>query len=51
MKYIPDIRKDLLKVFSIIVIFGIFLTALRIYDAKTNEVAKIGNILLNRYVK
>lgn len=51
MKYMPEVKRDLLKVITIIVIFGAALTLLKMYDAKTNEIAKIGNTLLSRYVK
>lgn len=51
MSYIPEVKKDLVKVITIIIVFAAILTTLKMYDAKTNEIAKIGEKLLSRYVK
>ncbi len=51
MNHQPEVRKDLLKVFSLIALFVVALVALKMYDAKTNEVAKVGSKLLDSYVK
>ena len=45
-----EVRKDLIKVISLMVFMGLILFSIKLYDAKTNEVDKIGKILLDRYV-
>lgn len=51
MHYQPEVRKDLLKVFILMLIFVGSLIALKLYDTKTNEVGKIGHKLLKTYVR
>lgn len=41
-----EVRKDLVKVISLMLIIGVVLVILKMYDAKTNEVGKIGEIIL-----
>lgn len=51
MKYEVEVKKDLWKVIAIIGVFAIILVGLKLYDAKTNEIALIGNKLLSSFVK
>jgi hypothetical protein len=51
MNYQPEVKKDLVKVITILFVFAVALTALKMYDTKTNEIAKIGSFLLDKYVK
>ena len=51
MKYIPEVKKDLFKVFTIILVFSGILVALKLYDTKTNRIAKVGNSILNGIIK
>ena len=45
-----DVKKDLVKVITVMVFIAGILTAIKLYDAKTNEVVKIGEKLLSQYV-
>lgn len=51
MKYVPEVKKDLWKVITIIVVFCVGLGLLKMYDAKTNGIVKVGQNLLDKYVK
>lgn len=50
MKYEIEVRKDLVVVMIILAVFGLGLAALKLYDAKTNEVGKIGEFIMTRFV-
>jgi hypothetical protein len=45
-----DVQKDLIKVFAVMAFIAIVLVAIKMYDAKTNEVGKIGEFILSKYV-
>lgn len=50
MNHQVEVRKDLLKVISLMIFIGIILAGIKMYDAKTNEVGKVGEKLLKTYV-
>ena len=45
-----EIRRDLLRVMSLVACAIVVLIVIKMYDAKTNEVGKIGEKILKRYV-
>lgn len=45
-----EVRKDLMKVIGLMALIAVILVSLKMYDAKTNEVGKIGEKLLHTYV-
>lgn len=51
MIYKPEIKKDLITITIIIVIFAAGLVSLKMYDAKTDQIAKIGHYILSTYVR
>jgi len=50
MNHQVEVRKDLLKVISLMIFIGIILAGIKMYDAKTNQVGKVGEKLLQTYV-
>lgn len=50
MKYQVEVKKDLVKVLSLLALIAVVLTAIKMYDAKTNEVGKVGEKILKTYV-
>jgi hypothetical protein len=45
-----EVKKDLFKVLSVMFVIAMLLTAIKLYDTKTNEVGKIGEKILSTYV-
>lgn len=45
-----EVRKDLIKVMGLMAFIALVLFSIKMYDAKTNEVGKIGKKLLHTYV-
>lgn len=45
-----EVRKDLIKVIGLMTLITVILFTIKMYDAKTNEVGKIGEKLLHTYV-
>ena len=45
-----EVKKDLVKVVLLMSLIGLILVAIKMYDAKTNEVGKIGEFILSKYV-
>jgi hypothetical protein len=45
-----EVKKDLYKVLSVMFFIAVILVVLKMYDAKSNEVSKIGEKILSTYV-
>ena len=45
-----EVKKELFKVLTVMAFIAIILTAIKMYDTKTNEVGKIGEKILSNYV-
>lgn len=45
------VKRDLIKVLSVIIVLITLLLSLRFYDTKTNKVNDIGKKVLDRYIR